>query len=144
LWTEERVTFRGRFVQLEDAAFFPKPLQRPHPPIWIGGGSPAAFRRIGRHGDGWLAVPRDPTALAADLAAIRREAEAAGRDPRRIGVAASGGARSVLELVDRLPALERAGVTIVTVPALFWGRDVPHAIEIMDEFSARAGLTRRD
>jgi probable F420-dependent oxidoreductase len=144
LWTEERVTFRGRFVRLEEAAFFPKPIQKPHPPIWIGGASAAAFRRIARLGDGWLAVPRSPADLADDVAAIRREAEAAGRDPLRIGVAASGGATSVSELLDRVPALERAGATIVTVPALFWAKSVPQAIELMDEFASRAGLERRE
>ncbi|HJW70230.1 MAG TPA: TIGR03619 family F420-dependent LLM class oxidoreductase, partial [Candidatus Binatia bacterium] len=63
LWTEERVTFRGRFVRLEEAAFFPKPIQKPHPPIWIGGASAAAFRRIAHLGDCWLAVPRSPADL---------------------------------------------------------------------------------
>ena len=144
LWTEERVTFRGRWVKLDQAAFFPKPIQKPHPPIWIGGRSPAAFRRVARFGDGWLAVPRSPEELAADVVAIRREAEAIGRDPGCIGVAASGGARSVSELLDRLPALERAGATIVTVPAIFWATGIPQAIELMDEFAARAGLPRRD
>jgi probable F420-dependent oxidoreductase len=144
LWTEERVTFRGRFVRFEDAAFFPKPVQKPHPPIWIGGSSAAALRRVGRVGDGWLAVPRGPAELAVDVATIRREAEAAGRDPFRIGVAASGGARSVSELLVRLPALERAGTTIVTVPALFWATSVPQAIDLMDEFASRAGLGRRE
>ena len=144
LWTEERVTYRGRFVRLEDAAFFPKPVQKPHPPIWIGGSSAAALRRVGRVGDGWLAVPRAPAELASDVATIRREAEAAGRDPSRIGVAASGGARSVAELLDRIPALERAGATIVTVPALFWAASVPQAIDLMDEFASRADLERRE
>ena len=144
LWTEERVTFRGRWVKLDEAAFFPKPIQKPHPPIWIGGRSPAAFRRVARFGDGWLAVPRSPEELAADVAAIRREAEAIGRDPGCIGVAASGGARSVPELLDRIPALERAGATIVTVPAIFWATGITQAIELMDEFAARAGLPRRD
>jgi len=144
LWTEERVTYRGRFVRLEDAAFFPKPVQKPHPPIWIGGSSAAALRRVGRVGDGWLAVPRAPAELAGDVATIRREAEAAGRDPSRIGVAASGGARSVAELLDRIPALERAGATIVTVPALFWAASVPQAIDLMDEFASRADLERRE
>src|SRR5262249_21437748 len=144
LWTEERVTFRGRWVTLDRAAFFPKPIQKPHPPIWIGGRRPAALRRVARVGDGWPAVPPTPEGLAADVGAIRREAERAGRDPRSIGVAASGGARSVSELLDRLPALERAGATIVTVPAIFWATGIPQAIELMDEFAARAGLGRRD
>ena len=100
--------------------------------------------QVGRVGDGWLAVPRAPAELARDVAAIRREAEAAGRDPSRIGVAASGGARSVAELLDRIPALERAGATIVTVPALFWAASVPQAIDLMDEFASRADLERRE
>src|SRR5262249_60151462 len=44
LWTEERVTFRGRWVKLDEAAFFPKPIQKPHPPIWIGVRNPARLR----------------------------------------------------------------------------------------------------
>ena len=144
LWTEERVTFRGRFVQLEDAAFFPKPVQRPHPPMWIGGSSTAALRRVGRLGDGWLAVPQPSVAaLEADIAVIRRAAEEAGRDPARIGVASSGGATSLDELVERLPALERIGVTIVTVPALYWTKTLPDALAMMAEFARRAGLERR-
>ena len=59
-------------------------------------------------------------------------------------MAASGGARSVAELLDRIPALERAGATIVTVPALFWAASVPQAIDLMDEFASRAGLERRE
>ena len=144
LWTEQRVTFHGRWVQLEDAAFFPKPFQRPHPPLWIGGSSPTALRRVGRHGDGWLATPKPSVAaLEADIALIRRAAEEAGRDPGSIGVASSGGATSVDALVDRLPALERVGVTIVTVPALYWSKDLLGALDLMAEFAARAGLVQR-
>jgi len=141
LWTEDRVNFRGRFFQLEDAAFFPKPTQRPHPPIWIGGGSPAALRRVARLGDGWLAVPRSLDHLAAGIARLRREAAAQGRDPGTIGIASSGGARSFDELFELLPQLERIGVTIVNVPALFWTRSVPEAIDTMEAFSRRAGLS---
>ena len=141
LWTEERVTFAGRWIRLTEAAFFPKPVQRPHPPVWIGGGSPAALRRVGRFGDGWLAVPR-PTleALAADVAAIRRAAERAGRDPARIGVASSGAAPTLAALVDRLPDLARIGVTSVTVPVTGWARSAAHGLELMEEFAQRAGL----
>jgi probable F420-dependent oxidoreductase len=140
LWSEERVTFRGRFFALEDAAFFPKPLQRPHPPIWIGGDSPAALRRVARVGDGWMAVPRSLAELETSIATIRRDAKAAGRDPHAIGVASSGGARSMQELLERLPALERLGVTIVNLPALFWTRGVVESIDLMETFARRVGL----
>jgi probable F420-dependent oxidoreductase len=142
LWTQDHVTFRGRFVQIEDAAFFPKPVQKPHPPIWIGGASDAAFARIARLGAGWIAAPR-PTIeeLAADIARLKQLAEARGRDPASIGVASGGLARGVDELLARLPALERAGVTLTSVSTLFWTQDFEHACDLMEEFAARAGLT---
>jgi probable F420-dependent oxidoreductase len=139
LWTQQRVTFHGRFFTLDDAAFFPKPVQRPHPPIWVGGDSPAALRRVARLGDGWMAVPRDLAHLEAGIATIRRAAEAAGRDPAAIGVASSGAARSVDELLALIPRLERMGVTIVNLPALFWTPSVGEAIELMEAFARRVG-----
>jgi probable F420-dependent oxidoreductase len=140
LWTEPRVTFHGRFTQLDDAMFFPKPVQQP-PPIWIGGGSPAALRRVARLGDGWIAAPRPSLeALAADITTIRRLAAEAGRDPAAIGVSAAGGAQSIDELLARLPELEKIGVTITSVPVLFWARSFEHSLELMEEFARRAGL----
>src|SRR5262249_23558530 len=129
LWTEDRVTFHGRWIHIDDAAFFPKPIQRPGPPVWLGGGSPAGLPRAGGLGDGWLAGPRPSAdALAADIDDIRGAAARAGRDPAAIGIASSGGAASPETLLDRLTGLERIGVTIVTLPALAWAGDVSGAI----------------
>ena len=140
LWTEERATFRGRFVQLDEAAFFPKPVQKAHPPIWIGGGR-IAFDRIVRAGNGWIAAPRPAVAeLARDIAELKALAERRGRDPAEIGVASGGAAGSVDELIARLPELERAGVTIVSVPAIFWARTPEHALDLLAEFGEKAGL----
>ena len=144
LWTQERVSFRGRFYTLDDAAFFPKPLQRPHPPIWIGGDSPAALRRVARHGDGWLAVPRDLAHLVASVRTLRQAAEAAGRDPAAIGIATSGAARSPDELLELVPRLAQLGVTIVNLPALFWTPNVGAAIDMMEAFAERARLPTTD
>jgi alkanesulfonate monooxygenase SsuD/methylene tetrahydromethanopterin reductase-like flavin-dependent oxidoreductase (luciferase family) len=141
LWTDERVTFRGRFVHLEDAAFFPKPVQKPHPPVWIGGASDRALERVVRVGAGWIAAPRpDLAALAADVARLRRVAETRGRDPATIGVASGGAARTVDDLVARLPDLTRAGVTLASVPVVFWARSVAHALELLEEFAGKVGL----
>ena len=52
LWTSDTPEFHGRYVDFEGIAFEPKPLQKPHPPIWVGGNSKAAMRRAARH-DGW-------------------------------------------------------------------------------------------
>ena len=54
LWTQDRVSFKGRHFQLEDVALNPPPAQQPHPPIWVAGRRDAAMRRAARYGDGWL------------------------------------------------------------------------------------------
>ena len=54
LWTADEPTFSGKYVQFERIAFEPKPVQKPHPPIWVGGNSKPAMRRVARHGDGWI------------------------------------------------------------------------------------------
>ncbi|MEV0704305.1 LLM class flavin-dependent oxidoreductase [Saccharopolyspora sp. NPDC050389] len=66
LWTWPRVTFDGRFWQLEDAAMEPKPFQKPHPPVWFGGSSPAALRRAVRHGNGFFGAGSSPTVRFAE------------------------------------------------------------------------------
>ena len=54
LWTQDRVSFKGRHYQLEDVTLNPPPVQQPHPPIWVAGRRDAAMRRAARFGDGWL------------------------------------------------------------------------------------------
>jgi probable F420-dependent oxidoreductase len=144
VWTQDRVNYQGEWFRLDDAACFPKPVQRPHPPIWIGGASPAALRRVARLGDGWIAVPRPSLeALAADIEGLRRLTVEAGRDPAAIGIASGGAAKSVDELLGRLPRLEAIGVTLVSVPVLFWARSFAHELELLEEFARKAGLVER-
>ena len=60
LWTEDQPRFDGKYVQFSDVSFLPKPLQSPHPPIWVGGESEPALRRVIRHGDAWYPVGSNP------------------------------------------------------------------------------------
>ena len=60
LWEEESVTHEGKFFTCHDASITPKPFLKPSPPIWIGGRTPAAARRVGRVGDGWLVSGATP------------------------------------------------------------------------------------
>lgn len=94
LWTETTPMMDGEFVTLRDVIFEPKPTQKPHPPIWVGGEGAAARRRAGRLCDGWYPTirnPREPLdtppTFAAALADVRRHAEAAGRNPADVDVA---------------------------------------------------------
>jgi probable F420-dependent oxidoreductase len=64
LWTDEQPKFDGRFFKLTDIAFLPKPVQRNGPPLWIGGTSSAALKRVVRLGDGWHPVGFSPKQLA--------------------------------------------------------------------------------
>ncbi|MCH8901448.1 MAG: LLM class F420-dependent oxidoreductase [Chloroflexi bacterium] len=81
LWTEENPSFEGEFWQIKDVGFNPKPLQKPHPPIWTGGHSAPALRRAGRLSDGWHAVGVSPDTLREQFKEVQRHAEKAGRDP---------------------------------------------------------------
>ena len=81
------VSYRGETTRFGPVHSNPGSLQRPHPPILIGGVSDPALRRVVRHGDGWLAVALDRAMLTERLAALRRLAAGAGRDPDGLDLA---------------------------------------------------------
>ncbi|MDA1098628.1 MAG: LLM class F420-dependent oxidoreductase [Proteobacteria bacterium] len=85
-WRDERIDFEGAYYRAVAMGMAPKPPQGADLPIWIGGNSPAAFRRIGKYGNGWLASRvTDPDSAKQAMDAIREAAVAAGRDPEAIG-----------------------------------------------------------
>ena len=96
LWTEESVDFEGTHHRLKDARIEPKPVQRRFP-LWVGGASKAAIRRTARFGTGWLGGAMTPADGAVVVAAIKREAERAGRtipdDHYGVGLAYRRGSR---------------------------------------------------
>src|SRR6476469_131300 len=79
LWTEENVTFEGKFYAVQDVTIMPRPWQKNGLPIWIGGRSQAALRRTGRLGDGWLVSSVSPVEVDAGIKAIRGYAAEAAR-----------------------------------------------------------------
>ena len=87
-WSDEpRVTFNGRFRQVDDLPIQPKPVQRPHPPIWFGGQAPKALARAVRHGDAFLGAGSSTTAKFAEaVRTVRRELAAHGKDPARFPI----------------------------------------------------------
>jgi probable F420-dependent oxidoreductase len=94
LWTDDAPQFDGRYAQVQDVTFLPKPVQKPHPPLWIGGESPAALRRVVTLGDAWYPIgsnpqfPLDTTERYTQaVSRLREEAAAANRDPASIGLA---------------------------------------------------------
>ena len=82
LWTEDSVTFNGRFWQLDGQSIGPRPLQKPHPPIWFGTRSIQALKRVVRLGDGWMGAGATPTETFKDeIKRVRELLEDEGRDP---------------------------------------------------------------
>jgi F420-dependent oxidoreductase-like protein len=85
LFSEDDVTFTGRYVRLEHATYRPRPIQRPHPPIWIGGtGRRRLLPIAGRLADVWHGWADDAEELRSMMAIVDRAAEEAGRDPKSI------------------------------------------------------------
>ncbi|MFP6808285.1 MAG: LLM class flavin-dependent oxidoreductase [Pseudomonadales bacterium] len=80
LWAEDDVTFDGRFTTLSGVTLAPKPVQQPHPPIWISGRSDAAMKRCAKYGTGWLPYMYTPEKLAGSLRTINDYAGAVERD----------------------------------------------------------------
>ena len=87
LWTEDNVTFKGKFYNVENLSVGPKPIQKPHPPIWTGGSAEVALKRAGSWADGFIcgssAIPEFPSTWEK----IASYAKAAGRDPNKISKA---------------------------------------------------------
>ena len=110
-WTEDVPEMHGRFVDFAGIRCDPKPLQRPHPPIWVGGDSDAAFRRVARHGDGWHGQLTSGPRLedyARRISRLREVASAEGRDPRTIRISLK--ANCLFTDVDRAEDRDRAFV----------------------------------
>src|SRR5437899_8741705 len=119
LWTQDNPSFEGEFFRFKDIGFAPKPVQKPHPPIWVGGDSPGAFRRVVTLGDGWHATSKSPAELAASLDRLRAMADAARRPFETIALSIRVALRHALTadarqaVVDQLSAYKALGLTHV-------------------------------
>jgi len=103
LWSEEAPHFEGRFHRFPPLGFNPKPVQKPHPPILLGGESRAALKRAAELGDGWYGAHHSPDSVRPLLATLKERAEAAGRDfsALEITVGLAPGVRPDLDTVRR-------------------------------------------
>src|SRR5579875_26910 len=86
IWTKDEAQYHGEFVRFDPIWSYPKPLQKPHPPIILGNNGPGAVKRVVRYCDGWLPHAARVGNLAQRMEDLKREAEKAGRDPRSISV----------------------------------------------------------
>ena len=158
LWTECPASFTGEFYRFEELRFLPQPVQKPHPPIWVGGHSQAALRRAARLGDGWHpvganpAVPLPAAELRAMLDQLYRMAEAEGRDPSKLTISykapvydvsqtqlRSGGERrpfsgSASQITDDIATYAHLGVSELVFD--FRSESLSESLERMERFGS--------
>ena len=119
IWTQDVTEYRGTFVDIEPMWCNPKPVQKPHPPILVGGAFPYGARRALQYGDGWMPIggrDQDPIAL---LPRFRQMCAEAGRDPASVPMSVFGPKHDL----DTLKRLRDAGMerTVLAIPTA--GRD---------------------
>lgn len=131
LWTSDSPSFEGRYVSFSDVAFAPKPVQRPHLPIWIGGDADAALRRAARFASGWIPFLTQPQDIPARIDFINSHRESAD-EPFEVvyalGTSLVGEGHEVVddptqqpgmtkqEIIDQLNRFVELGVTMSSVP----------------------------
>jgi probable F420-dependent oxidoreductase len=131
LWTAESPSFEGRYVSFSGVAFEPKPVQRPHPPVWFGGDANPALRRVARYASGWWPFLTKTEDIPARLDYIRSQPDYSGGltdvfagfatqvGEGHVARAADPKARAGMskeEIIDRLGWMADLGVTMTSVP----------------------------
>ncbi len=112
IWAEDEASFAGELVRFEPLWSWPKPVQKPHPPIFLGGHGPRALRRVVEYCDGWMPISVRAGDLAGGMAELGRIAVEKGRDPRSIPVSVYGAPMDA----DGLARLRDLGVARAIFP----------------------------
>lgn len=127
LWTQESVTFKGRWHSIPGAGLKPRPIQRPIP-VWIGGSTDPAFQRIARIGDGWMPQFRPDAEGERKVEAVRAYTREAGRDPSKLGMEArlSLGQTPRAEWRQDIERWRQLGATHLSINTMSFGLQSPN------------------
>ena len=130
IWTQEEPQYHGDFVDFDPIWSWPKPVQRPHPPILLGGESRHSLRRIVQHLDGWMPRARGGFDALSEMARLRRFAEEAGRDAATLNVSVFGAPADA----ESMDSYREAGVdrAILSLPS----KDREEVLPLLDRLSA--------
>lgn len=165
LWTSDNPNFQGKYCRFSNISFLPKPVQRPHPPIWVGGESRPAMRRSAELGNGWYPIGSNPTyplakpeQLRAGMARVAAYARRFGRDPSDIdviyrthqyqlrrggrGTAQPAGARSPFtgaaeEIAGDIRSYGEMGVSHLVVDLARLSRNLDEMLRNLEELATR-------
>ncbi len=130
LWTEEEPEFHGQFVDFDKVWSFPKPVQKPHPPILIGGESIHTLRRVVRFGDGWFPRARGGFDAAANVDRLRAAADEAQRDMGTLSISVFGAPADAAALnAYRAAGIRRA---VLALPSA----DADTLLPMLDRYAA--------
>ncbi|WP_416899427.1 MAG: LLM class F420-dependent oxidoreductase [Minwuia sp.] len=129
MWTEEEASFKGEFLDYDRLIVSPKPAQRPHPPVLLGGETDHTLKRVVEYGDGWF--PRANYAFdpAEGMARLKRAAEAAGRNPAELPVTVFRAPPDA----EALKAYAAAGIDRVLFDVPDKGRD--EVLPLLDQYA---------
>ena len=115
IWANDEASFHGEHVRFDPIWSWPKPIQRPRPPILLGGETDHTLRRVIKYCDGWLPRARDPEIIVRGIARLNELAEEAGRDPESISVNVFA-PRPDAELIDRFKSMGVARIVLWLPP----------------------------
>jgi probable F420-dependent oxidoreductase len=130
IWTKEEAEFHGEFVNFDKVWSYPKPAQKPHPPILMGGDGPKTFDRVVEFCDGWMPIGYRLEGIEEKIETLRRRAESAGRDPNSISISIFGAKPDPATLEN----FERAGVERATFMLPAAERDT--IMPLLDKYTA--------
>lgn len=148
IWTTNPVEFRGKFFQLPKSYIYPKPVQKPHPPIYMAAFAPAALKRVATVADGWNPVAVPLGGMEQMFGAIQQMAKEAGRDPSslqmvvRANVEISekplGKERAIFsgtldQIKEDVAACKRIGAHELIFDVTFYARSLEHWLDLMDQ-----------
>jgi len=141
LWTEDVPSYSGRHFQFSNIKFVPQPVQKPRPPILVGGMTQGALQRVIARADGWIAIGKSPADLNQPLERLREMAVKAGRKPGELNISmVPVSAPSLEQVIDDLPRYAELGVQHLYLSMRAWTTDFSRFMELMARFADAAGV----
>lgn len=130
IWTNDEATFHGQFENFEKVWSWPKPVQRPHPPLILGGETDHTLKRIVRSADGWLPRAVNPDRIIAGMERLKAFAREAGRDPATIPVSVFAPPPTD-EVINRFKETDAERIVVMVPP-----RDTADTLRRLDRYAA--------